>query len=125
MKLSDITNTQVCLAYTREPQGNTRHQILMRMTGAPEKLAAAACERAHKVGLIEYGVSLETGWLSAKGRLLVALEPITRISRVCVPPGTVMTEDKPVKDYIAGVWPTLADLKELEHAMLGVFGFTQ
>lgn len=123
MKTSDITDTEVCICFAECPPGQSGcrpFQALMRKTGAPKKVALAACERA-----AERGLSLQTGWLTEKGKLLAALEPITRIARVCVPPGTTMTADKPVRNYIAGVWPTLHDLKELEHAMVAFFGYSE
>lgn len=39
-----------------------------------EKLAYSACERAERDDLIEYGVSLRTGWLTDKGKELLIKE---------------------------------------------------
>lgn len=48
------------------------YEVLSEMTGAPKKVAYAACERAHDNDLIDYGVSLRTGWLTDKGKALIA-----------------------------------------------------
>lgn len=42
-------------------------QLLQQRTGQPEKVALAAMKRAFDRGLIEYGVSLRSGWLTARG----------------------------------------------------------
>ena len=47
------------------------YEKLAEITGAPEKVTYAACERACDRELIEYGVSLRTGWLTDKGKALV------------------------------------------------------
>jgi hypothetical protein len=47
--------------------------ILIEQFGVPRKVAEHACAKAHDKGLIEYGISLRSGWLTDKGReLLVA-----------------------------------------------------
>ncbi len=46
--------------------------ILIRLTGASRKVAYAAMERAERNGFIESGVSLRSGWLTDKGRELLA-----------------------------------------------------
>jgi len=48
------------------------YEILADHTGACEKVCYRAMERAAKRGLIEYGVSLRSGWLTAKGHHLLA-----------------------------------------------------
>lgn len=48
------------------------YEILAQWTGEPEKVCYRAIERASERGLIEYGVSLRTGWLSEKGKALLA-----------------------------------------------------
>ena len=47
-------------------------QILERRFGCAPKVAFAAMERAFNRGLIEYGVSLRAGWITEKGRALLA-----------------------------------------------------
>lgn len=80
MKRSDITDAQVCEAYRRWraecPYGKTAEVHLMEMTGAPIKVAYAAMERASDRDLVNYGVSLRTGWLTEKG--LALLETVAR-----------------------------------------------
>ncbi|HEY5798298.1 MAG TPA: hypothetical protein VIU82_25130 [Bosea sp. (in: a-proteobacteria)] len=50
------------------------YETLAALTGAPEKVTYAACERACDRNLIEFGVSLRTGWLTTKGEELLAVE---------------------------------------------------
>ena len=73
MKTSDITDAQVCRAYAewQDSRDLFADQVLMLMTNAPEKVALRATERAARRGLVEYGVSLRTGWLTDKGRELL------------------------------------------------------
>jgi hypothetical protein len=42
-------------------------EVLREMTGQPPKVVLRAMERAQRHGLIECGVSLRSGWLTAKG----------------------------------------------------------
>ena len=78
MKTSDIPDRAVCIAYAEFSKnrpsagGLFPYQILMSMFDAPFKVAYAACERAARRDLVDYGVSLRTGWLTDKG--LVILE---------------------------------------------------
>lgn len=46
--------------------------VLMRETGAHWKVVEAALYRAAERNLIEYGVSARTGWLTEKGKALLA-----------------------------------------------------
>lgn len=73
MKTADITDTQVCQAFAqwRESRDLFADQVLMLLTNAPEKVAMRAMERAARRGLVEYGVSLRTGWLTEKGKGLL------------------------------------------------------
>lgn len=60
------------------PRGATPpfpYEELAGMTGAPEKVTYAACERACDRDLIEFGVSLRTGWLTEKGKALLPNPP--------------------------------------------------
>lgn len=75
MKRSDITDEMVVLAYhialTTKWADGWPYETLARQTGAPEKVTFAACERAERRGLIECGVSLRSGWLTAAGKALL------------------------------------------------------
>ena len=75
MATKDITDTQVCQAYdevkSRGAANGFPYDVLMRATGQCEKVCYAAMHRAHRRGLIEYGVSLRSGWLTAEGQKLV------------------------------------------------------
>lgn len=75
MAMKHVTDLQVCLAVAlfraREMNGPWPYEILAEVTGQPEKVCYRAMERACKRDLIEYGVSLRTGWLTEKGRELV------------------------------------------------------
>ena len=69
MKRQDISNIEVCKAYARYAKERKEwpYEILAKKFECEEKLAYAACKRASDKGLIEYGVSLRSGWLSEKG----------------------------------------------------------
>ena len=84
MKRSDITDVMVCEVFAEfdrsfyaEPSGvniyenGYPHDVLMERHGAPFKVVYAAMERTSDRGFIDYGVSLRTGWLTAKGRVLL------------------------------------------------------
>lgn len=85
MSTKDVTDKMVCDAYAEmerqrdqgpgKPWANYEfpYVILMRVTGECEKVCYMAMQRACKRDLVEYGVSLRTGWLTEKGRAL-ALE---------------------------------------------------
>ena len=47
------------------------YETLAARTGQPEKVCYRAMERAERRGLIEYGVSLRTGWLTEAGKALL------------------------------------------------------
>lgn len=79
MATKDITDRQVCEAYqqcvmARNP-GNLSvewpYDVLRRTTGQPFKVCYRAMERADQRGLVEYGVSLRSGWLTEKGQELL------------------------------------------------------
>jgi hypothetical protein len=74
MATKDITDLQVCQAYAEwtEKREQMVDSLLMRATGQPEKVVYRAMERADRRGYIDYGVSLRSGWLTDKGRELVA-----------------------------------------------------
>lgn len=69
MKTADITDAQVCSAYQMASTSERTAEIVLReMTGAPTKVCLSAMVRANDRGLIEFGVSLRTGWLTDAGR---------------------------------------------------------
>lgn len=75
MGTKDIPDKMVCLAY-REflkagRDGPWPYELLERWSEQPQKVCYRACERAERRGLIEYGVSLRTGWLTEKGKALI------------------------------------------------------
>jgi len=43
-------------------------EIIMRYTGAPEKVVYSAMSREINRGCLEYGVSLRTAWLTEEGK---------------------------------------------------------
>ncbi len=85
MKRSDITDKDVCeaVALYQERMGKLPlfsesmnyvefpYQTLAKKFNCDEKLAYSACERAVDRDLIEYGVSLRTGWLTEKGEAIL------------------------------------------------------
>ena len=79
MATKDITDKQVCEAYAQYDKLCTLNalnieypnEILHRITGQVEKVCYRAMERAHERGLIDFGVSLRTGWLTEKGKELL------------------------------------------------------
>lgn len=77
MKRSDISDHLVCCvhAYWQTPplpKAATTTEMLVRITGAPERVCMAAQERALDRGLLDYGVSLRTGWPTDAGKALIA-----------------------------------------------------
>ena len=86
MATKDISDYLVCLAYEihegysayieRQKYDVTPwpYELLSYWTGASEKVCFCAMERALKHGLIEYGVSLRSGWLTEKGKCLLAIK---------------------------------------------------
>lgn len=87
MATKDISDKLVCEAYAAyriicdeawkqgmlSPQGAFPYDILQVATGQPFKVCYRAMERAADRDLIEYGVSLRTGWLTEKGKKLLGL----------------------------------------------------
>lgn len=69
----DITTEQVLWAC--EYRDLNKHKeilfltdLLCEATGAPEKVVVRALERENRNGMIEYGVSLRTAWMTDKGK---------------------------------------------------------
>ena len=82
MAMKDITDNQVCEAYYKaeqergadwENEYDFPYEILAKETGQPEKVCYKTMERACDRGLIEFGVSLRTGWLTDKGKELIGI----------------------------------------------------
>lgn len=75
MQTKDITDRMVCEAvseYNKDPHNNPFPYVaLSKKTGCAEKVAFRAMERADDRGLIDYGVSLRTAWLTETGENLV------------------------------------------------------
>lgn len=69
-RISDLDVVRAVDRYNRG-WGTFPAETLAYDLGCPEKVAYAACERACDNGLIEYGVSLRTGWLTDKGKALL------------------------------------------------------
>lgn len=79
MAVKDISDLTVCEAYrTYQVQVNhdahttsSPNELLQVFIGQPAKVCFRAQERAFKRGLVDYGVSLNTGWLTEKGEELL------------------------------------------------------
>lgn len=79
MSRKDVTDVMVCHAVA-EYQAAIRagrhalypYQALAAQTGQPEKVCWRAIERADQRGLLEWGVSLRTAWLTEAGQSLLA-----------------------------------------------------
>ena len=68
MKRKDITTKMVLLAYLESKDTNKfPYDILMKATGCDFKLAYSAIKRDLCKGYIDYGVSLRSVWVTAKG----------------------------------------------------------
>lgn len=73
-QVKDISDYLIVLAYDTGRKLKPRiypDELLMKWTGACEKVCFRAMERAVDKDLIEYGVSLRTGWLTEKGEELL------------------------------------------------------
>lgn len=74
LQLKNISDFYVVLAYDLSNKLIDRpypYELIQKWFCCNEKLAYKVCERADKRGLIEYGVSLRTGWLTDKGLKLL------------------------------------------------------
>ena len=70
MDTKDISDEEVLLAYEQaRNSGYARFadQVLRDMTKQPKKVCYAACERAAHRGLVNYGTSLCSGWVTERG----------------------------------------------------------
>lgn len=74
MATKNITDIQVLLAYEASRKDRFLgfpETILNKMTGEHYNVCFRAMERACDRGLIEYGVSLRSGWLTEKGTAML------------------------------------------------------
>lgn len=73
MATKHISDKQVVEAVNQYTQNHDRwpYEILAEVTGQCEKVCVRAMERSSDRGLLEYGVSLRTSWLTDKGRELL------------------------------------------------------
>jgi len=84
VSMKDISDELVCKAvaeFKKDSETRTSfiegtfkwpYDYLHDWTGQPEKVCYRAMERAEENGLLEYGVSLRTAWLTDKGKALLA-----------------------------------------------------
>lgn len=76
VRTGDISDYQVLKAYEESKRHGLfkkfPYDILMERTGACEKVCYRAMERAYDRDLIEYGVSLRSGWITEKGYTLMS-----------------------------------------------------
>jgi hypothetical protein len=76
MSRKDVTTLLVLRAY-RDTQVH-RCEVLVSVTGEPEKVCFRAMEREQDRGFIEYGASLGCGWLTDAGKA-----ELTRLGGPC------------------------------------------
>ncbi len=69
--ISDLMVVKAVDVYCKDRSGRFPYEAIAGALGCPEAIAYAACERACDRDLIEYGVSLRTGWLTDKGKELL------------------------------------------------------
>lgn len=84
MARKHVSDYQVCLAYWLCSSGRCRlsygkgflvpfpEEVLSIWTKQPQKVCYRAIERAFRRGLIDYGVSLRSGWLTEAGRAILS-----------------------------------------------------
>jgi hypothetical protein len=79
MATKDISDLQVVGAYhLSKISGDWPEDILMKATNESEKVCYYAMARAAKRGLIDYGVSLRSGWITEKGHQLIKSKPASQ-----------------------------------------------
>lgn len=74
MATKDITDWQVCEAFAAYQAHGLpfADERLRQSTSQPDKVLLSAMERACRRNLVEYGVSLRSGWLTDRGKALLA-----------------------------------------------------
>lgn len=78
MAAKDVSDAQVvraCADFHRDPANEDVIARLVRQTLQPAKVCVRALERACERGLIDYGVSLRTAWVTTKGESLLKETP--------------------------------------------------
>lgn len=74
MATKDILDLTVCRAVQQARDTNSfATEVLEEITGESPKVCYRALERAYRHGLVNYGVSLRTGWLTEKGLELLTI----------------------------------------------------
>lgn len=68
--ISDLAVVRAVAAYSTTRMAFP-YETLADAFGCSQKVAYRACERACRHGLLEYGTSLRTGWLTDKGKELL------------------------------------------------------
>ena len=74
MAVKDISDLMVCKAFVESRKCDWQrwpYEFLTEWTGQPEKVCFRAMERADRRKLVDYGVSLRSGWLTQKGEALL------------------------------------------------------
>lgn len=74
MATRDVSDRQICEAVQEVKVGASDHstlELLSKRTGQCEKVCFRAMERAYGRGLLDYGVSLGTAWLTPAGEKLL------------------------------------------------------
>jgi len=72
MATKDVSDKQVVEAFAEYARAQRwPYDILQERTGQCFKVCWRAMERANRRGLVECGVSLRTGWLTAAGTALL------------------------------------------------------
>lgn len=73
MQTKDISDYRVCVACRDAYLTMSSADLLIERTGAPEKVALRAMERACNRGLIEYGMTISRAWLTSEGKKLLTV----------------------------------------------------
>ena len=75
MSTKDITDKQICQIVHENNKKSKRTkkliELLIELTGQPEKVCLRAAERCENHNYIEYGVSINYPWLTDKGKELL------------------------------------------------------
>lgn len=73
MATKDIPDRLVLKAFKHAPLcGKWPYELLQAWTHEPEKVCYRAMQRAAFRGLVHWGVSLRTGWVTATGEALLS-----------------------------------------------------
>lgn len=70
--ITDLQVVQAVQQWQTDRTGPRAHELLAEWTGQPAKVCFRALERADRHGLLDYGVSLGTAWLTPEGHALLA-----------------------------------------------------